>query len=359
MSFVDLPPELLDIIFQPLANASLAALAKSCSSFTDVANRRLYRHLSLSSHTHNLSAVRTLAERPYLSSLVHSFAISLNDADVVLHGYYVMLAKVLQDMPELMSLELLISPEASWILEKATSTPYPRLQHFTTSFMLDGNVAAFLLRTPQLLSLQISSTFSSSDIVEIPSTAIPKLASYTGPASLLPTLFHSRPLTSLHLSGDLSLADIEHLAQGSRASSESVATRSDDNGCELGKPRVEVLSAVTSTPPVIVLEALAKACPSLVCLRVMTTCAFWEAPDLTFYTKIANTLTSLRQLSAFELSGMHWESRPKPITSVTHDGPIVEKEWISPPVTPRVVEEDLQHQAYDAEFAESFLEWAY
>ena len=71
---------------------------------------------------------------------------------------------------------------------------------------------------------------------------------------------------------------------------------------------------------------------------------------------MANTLSSLRHLSSFELSGMHWESRPKPVTP---DGSVIEKEWISPPVTPRVIEEDPVPQDYYAEFEESFMEWAY
>lgn len=53
---------------------------------------------------------------------------------------------------------------------------------------------------------------------------------------------------------------------------------------------------------------------------------------------------------------MHWESRPKPVTP---DGSVIEKEWISPPVTPRVIEEDPAPQDYYAEFEESFMEWAY
>lgn len=67
-------------------------------------------------------------------------------------------------------------------------------------------------------------------------------------------------------------------------------------------------------------------------------------------------MSSLRHLSSFELSGMHWESRPKPVTP---DGSVIEKEWISPPVTPRVIEEDPAPQDYYAEFEESFMEWAY
>ena len=285
MSLLSLPTELLNAIFEPLAAPSLAALATSCSSLTAVAYHQLYRHLSISSHARNLSALQSLANNPTLASLVRTFSISVHDSDASVQHNYVLLSRVLQDMTELTSLELLIGLDASWVLPIASTEPYHRLQHLTTSFIFDVNVAAFLSRTPQLLSLHLSSTFASSDRVELSPNAVPKLSSYTGPASLISVLFSSssdhssRPITTLHLSGDLTLSDIDHLALSER---DQVGTdvRSGDDGCELGKPRIEVLSVITSTPPVIVLEALGKACPNLVCLRVMTTCAFWEAPDL-------------------------------------------------------------------------------
>lgn len=280
MSLATLPSELLAAIFEPLAAASLAALAKSCSSLTAVANRQLYRHLSLSSHAQNLSAVQSLANNTSLASLVRTFAISVHDSDINITEYYVLLGKVLQDMTELTSLELLVGSDASWVLPTTPTSLYPRLQHLTTSFIFDVNVASFLSRTPHLLSLQLSSTFAAPDAMDLPSSVVPKLASYTGPASLLPVLLSSsRPLSTLHLSGELTLPIIDYLASLGRDQTGS-DVRSADNGCELGKPRIEVLSAITSTPPVTVLEALGKACPTLVCLRVMTTCAFWEAPDL-------------------------------------------------------------------------------
>ncbi|KAI0786331.1 hypothetical protein C8Q75DRAFT_808327 [Abortiporus biennis] len=358
MSLSDLPVELLDQIFEPLSPNALAALAITTSFFNSSATRHLYRDISLSAYTHNLNAVNTLATQPRLASLVRNFSLNVDDSDGVLREYYVLLSNALQNMPNLHSLDLHVDSHASWILFPSSSggspLTYSGLQHFATSFSLDKNLMQFLTRTPSLISLQLPPSFIESDCAELPLLAIPNLASYTGPSSFLRQIAPGRPLVTLHLSGDLSLHDIEHI-------SHSVLPVTSNTDAESGvdsENGVEVLSAITSTPPTVFLETLAKACPRLACLRVMTTCAFWEAPDLTFYSSIANTLSTLRSLNAFELSGMHWESRPKS-TAVSDDGAPSEKEWVSPPVTPRVLDVDEVNEENSHDFEEAFLEWAY
>ena len=55
---------------------------------------------------------------------------------------------------------------------------------------------------------------------------------------------------------------------------------------------------------------------------------------------------------------MHWEFRPK--STPTADGTCVEKEWISPPVTPRHADvEHLDANNNDVDFEDAFMEWAY
>lgn len=81
----------------------------------------------------------------------------------------------------------------------------------------------------------------------------------------------------------------------------------------------------------------------------------------TFYQRIANTLSSMSRLAAFELAGMHWQSRPKQSSSSVKPE---EKEWITPPVSPAVIdveheqdEDDLEDRDYD--FDGAFLDWSY
>ncbi|KAH8106245.1 hypothetical protein BXZ70DRAFT_427008 [Cristinia sonorae] len=366
MSFTALPPELLDDIFHSLPTSSLLALATTCSSFTPSADRILYRHIALSSHTHNLNAVHTLASHPALSSLVRTFTLDVDDADPTTADFYVALQRALRHMEGLTSLELNVGINESWVLKCGDrESAYPSLQHFSTSVIFDVNTISFLLRTPSLLSLQLSSSVSPSDVaaLEIPTEAIPELESYTGPASLLRHL-SPRPLTTLLLSDDLAIDDVQYLSSAARAPSSSAGTVASccmtiPDGCARPPTDVQVLSAITSASPAVMIEALAEACPHLTCLRVMTTCAFWEAPDLSFYNRIAQTLSTLPSLTAFELSGMHWESRPK--SSVTGILDVSEKEWVSPPVTPRVVDVEFQENQREHEFSvnEAFLDWSY
>ncbi|THH33770.1 hypothetical protein EUX98_g386 [Antrodiella citrinella] len=362
MSFASLPPELLDAIFLPLSTNALLAVATACSAFTASADRHLYRHLALSSHASNISAVHTLAAQKNLASLVRTFSLDADPyaPDAVSQHFHVALHQALAHMEGLTSLELNIRINESWLLKDLSCgnspTTYPHLQHFASSIIFDQNTVSFLLRAPSILSLQLSSSVAPSDIValELPTDAIPKLTTYTGPASLLRHL-SPRPLTTLLLSDDLKLDDVQYLSPSLRAPRPSPNV---DVTSASPPTDVQVLSAITSAPPVLIMEALAKACPHLSCLRVMTTCAFWEAPDLSFYTHIAQTLSTLPALTAFELSGMHWESRPKsPASGLLEFG---EKEWVSPPVTPRVADMDFQQDPQDHDFgiSEAFLDWS-
>ena len=173
----------------------------------------------------NLTAVSTLALRPHLAALVRSFSITIDDgAEKTEPGYYDRLKQAVQGMSGLTSLEIHIDASLSWVM---LSSPlvrdvplYPRLEHFACSFGLDSHIAGFLAHTPSLTSLQLA---SSTDFVELPTSIIPSLATYTGPCTLLAQLLPSRPVTSLHLSGDLSLTDIELFAETIGAPSSAVS----------------------------------------------------------------------------------------------------------------------------------------
>lgn len=66
------------------------------------------------------------------------------------------------------------------------------------------------------------------------------------------------------------------------------------------------------------------------------------------------------ELGVFELSGMHWEHRPKSSSPFTSKPSCVEKEWVSPPVTPRAIELDPDAgRQIDFDFGEAFMEWSY
>lgn len=299
MSLTALPTELLDAICEPLAsNAStLASLARACAATHGSAMRMLYRSVSVSTYAGNLPIVHTLAIRPELARHVRSFAITLDDSDAVLRPYYALLQAALQQMSQLESLELHVDSTASWVLLDLNDPS--RLEHFACAFPLDPNVTAFLSRTPALRSLQIADP-APSTVPALHSMHFPLLESYTGPASLLP-LLASRPLTTIHLSGDLKIEDIPH--SGSAPGYREANSREDaylrtvpknSDLCEEAKTGdVQIMSAITSAPPVLLLETLARAYPGLVCLRLMTTFAFWQAPDMVSLLLLCRNKTSL------------------------------------------------------------------
>ncbi|CCM02822.1 uncharacterized protein FIBRA_04934 [Fibroporia radiculosa] len=372
MSLSSLPIELLDAICEPLASnpATLATLALTCTTFNACATRQLYRTLSVSAYARTLPIVQTLARRPDLAALVHSFALTLDDADFAFRPFYVLLRSALGHMSHLVSLELLVDSNASWVLSSPSAQfQLSQLEQFTCSFPLDMHVSAFLGRTPALRSLQISEPALPS-CQNLPDTHIPLLESYTGPASLLP-LLASRPVSTIYLSGDLRLEDIPQPSGAPNAREIELnlypypaPKNSDSDGGIKRREQVQVFSAITSETPAPLLEALALAYPGLVCLRVMTTSAFWDAPDMTLYTRIAATLASLSALTVFELSGMHWEARPKAPTSPSGFGVgPEEKEWISPPVTPRAVEGNegheftMENQSPELGLGDAFYDW--
>ncbi|KAI0939528.1 hypothetical protein AcW1_004534 [Taiwanofungus camphoratus] len=291
MSITTLPVELLDAICEPLATdpSTLSSLALTSTAVNPSVTRLLYRTLSVSTHARNLPVVGTLAARPALARLVHTFSITLDEAETALHPLYKQLQTALRRMPQLASLELLVDTHASWMLPGVDcDLEYRCLEHFACSFPLDAHLSAFLGRLPSLRSLQLSAPAPPNTSL-LPSSYIPLLESYTGPGSLLP-LLSPRPLTTLHLSGDLTAVDIpgtsgalpvgepppDFYETANWLASPDGETKDNKDAVA----QVQVLSAITSAPPAQLLEALARAYPKLVCLRLMTTCAFWEAPDM-------------------------------------------------------------------------------
>ena len=310
MALAALPVELLDAVLAPLnaTPTALAAAARTCSALNPGATRLLYRHLSLSAYARNLSLIHLLAARPNLAALVRTFSIHLDDAEPAVLPTYTTLQRALHLMTNLSSLALYVDASTSWILSPpkgesgqksgVATIPgppfHPRLEHLTCNFPLDAHLASFLAQVPSLISLTLSSFVSDTDPesdsghapsphkhVHIPSSHLPLLEAYTGPAHLLPTLV-SRPLKTVLLSGDLSL---DLLLPAGAPSQDAMMSCLRGKGRAADLPpsadsQLQVLSAMTSAPPADLLESLAIAFPNLVCLRLMTTRALWDMPDL-------------------------------------------------------------------------------
>ncbi len=313
-----LPVELLDAVLAPLipAPAALAAAARSCSALNPSATRLLYRHLSLSDYARNLSLVPLLAARCDLALHVRSLSVHLADVDTATQPTYEALQRALRLMTNINSLALYVDASSSWILsppqgetgQKTGEVPvsgsafYPRLEHLTCNFPLDAHLASFLGQVSSLISLTLSSFSSNPDPesepppapehLHIPASHIPLLEAYTGPALLLPTLV-SRPLKVVLLSGDLTLnlLHAEDAPTNYEAMSRQTAQDATTDQTPEADSQLQVLSAMTSAAPAQLLEALAIAFPNLVCLRLMTTRALWDLPDLVRLLRMSDTST--------------------------------------------------------------------
>jgi hypothetical protein len=263
MSLPSLPVELLDNILQYTASAELVALSQTCSHISPVALRLLYRHIVISPWSRNINAVTTLAKRSDLAHFVRSFSITTAAFPPLFPAFYRLLASVLSSITEVTSLHLLIDSSASWVMEKiGDNVTYSRLQQFNCSFPLDSIVTEFLARTPALLQLEVDflPCVPSSPIPTLPVATIPHLVQFIGSPRAARAIVPGRPLDNIQLSeGDLIEEDLACLAKGTAD--------------------VLVLGATASTPPVPLLESIARHLPHLAYLRIMTTYHFTQAPE--------------------------------------------------------------------------------
>jgi len=259
-----LPVELLDNVAQHLSSSSLAALAQTSSTLCPVAQRILYRFVSVSAWSQNLCIVNTLAKKPHIARFVRSFYIAIDSLSPVFPAFYHQLAKAILNMSELTSLNLLVDSTLSWVLRESSShIDFPHLLQFNCSFPFDENVVRFLDRTPSLLQLEVDSipvTFArNSPTPCLSPTSIPHLEHFVGSSRTAELIIPGRPVRSVHLNGGgLSEDDIPLLSRS--------------------LVPVVVLGTVTTAPPVRFLETLRKHAPHLAYLRVMSTQDLFRAP---------------------------------------------------------------------------------
>ncbi|KAG6886073.1 hypothetical protein C0993_004063 [Termitomyces sp. T159_Od127] len=289
MAFVQLPVELLDAICQHGQPTDLAVLSRTCSSVHLVAQRRLYRHLSISTASHNLQAVVTIAKKPELAPYVRTFSLRAECA-TTFRPFLQLVGTALSRMTELVSLDLFVAPDASWILTRVQCT-YPRLSHFSCSFSFDGHVAEFLSKTEALTELEIDGA-STIPVSGLPAQSIPHLSQFIGSSHVARAIVPGRPVESIQLlSGDLTVEDVIMLAKSTS--------------------HVLILGATTTSPLLPILDSLSQHMSSLVYLRLMTTCDFLEGYQPSFHEHTASALSSLTELKVFELGGLHWANAQK------------------------------------------------
>ncbi|TRM68355.1 hypothetical protein BD626DRAFT_481464 [Schizophyllum amplum] len=318
-----LPVEVFDRIFQHLQPRELAVASRASSTFYHTAIRLLYRDIHMSSATTNLSLVVMLARRPEYAQHVRSFRIT-GDIAYPLCAFYRSVARALRRMPYLTSLDLALDHRTSWVLANCT---FPHLLTFRCTFAMDASVASLLTTTPLLRDLEVHSLApdATETAFTIPRSALRRLESFTGSCDVALSIVPSRPVGSVHLaSGDCTSEVVERLAE----SSSSIA----------------ILTAWTSVSPIMILPCLARCMSKLFYLRLDAGHGLLGPGDVDLYHGIAQQLTTMRELRAFELSGIYWPSSMK-------DGTW---EWRSPLPSKPPLQEDREETV-----VQSDLLWQY
>lgn len=306
MSPSTFPPELLDTICSLLPTPDLVSVASANYTLNAVAHRTLYRNISITPTTNNLSVLHTLVSRPCTAAHVRTFSITLHNEQP--RAFYTLLSRALVHMTELTSLTLFLDPDASWILK--SDARYLNLTSFSSSFPLDSNLADFLSRTPAVDQLQVGSALPSNDQPEVnlAPTSIPNLARFTGPHHVAKIVVPQRPIEALFLSQVIS--DDSLFAQLS-----------------LSKSNITIFDAVVSLGLLHCVTAISHAMPSLHYLRLMTVAPLDEHFDpvrfpplkpvsksshpflsstQSLYQQLSDALGSMSSLASFEYSGMNW-----------------------------------------------------
>lgn len=260
MSLQALPLELVLAVALHLPSNALPALALTCSTLSDIAQRVLYRHLSASTRSRNLALVALLAKKPHIARHVRSFYIALDSAAPIFSRFYASLANALHNMSELYSLHLLIDSSATWVLRD--HPPYPNLVHFTSTFALDHNLVHFLQLTPSLRELELDSipTIPHPPSPSLPNSSIPRLEQFIGSSRAANLIVPGRPVTSIYLDASILAEDDIPLLARSTAP-------------------VLVLSTVINSSPVPFLQRLHRHLPHLAYLRVMSTQNLCQPPS--------------------------------------------------------------------------------
>ncbi|KAF8803869.1 hypothetical protein BYT27DRAFT_7171315 [Phlegmacium glaucopus] len=289
MSLQILPVELVDHVAHYLPTTDLVALSTTNSYLYPVAQRWLYRQITINYSSNNLAVVFTLASKPRLACHVRTFAIRLGSFSVLLSSFYRLLQTALSNMSELVSLDIFLDHAASWIMRTRDDATYNRLEHFASSFHLDHHVTHFLQKTNALLELEVDSLPPTPIVPNLIPTALPMLSQFTGSSQVAQYVVPGRPVESIHLnSGDLTEDVAESLAKSTA--------------------HVLLLAAATTYHSVALIGTLTQCMDHLVHLRIVTTFNFSEPPDASYFVNISNALRSLPDLRTCEIWGIHWVS---------------------------------------------------
>jgi hypothetical protein len=254
MSFQSLPAELMDHVAHYLHATDLVALSTINSYLYPVAQRWLYRQITINYSSNNPSlVVSTLAQKPHLARYVRTFSVRLG-------SYPTLFETALSNMSQLFSLDIFLDHTASWVMHTRDDSTYHCLEHFASSFHIDHNLIHFFQKTSALLELEVDSLLPTTIIPSLGPNVLPRLSQFTGSSQAAQYVVPGRPVESIHLnSGDLTEDVVESLAKSTA--------------------HVLLLAAATTLHSLGPIGTLAQCMDHLHHLKIITTSNFSEPPD--------------------------------------------------------------------------------
>ena len=294
MPFASLPCELVFHIAAYLSKLDLLSLATTDHYGARLAQQLLYRDLHVSSYSHNLSLVITLAKKPHIAAHVRSFALHVGPSTILFRSFYDALRTALSNMSDLTSLQLFFDPTCSSAIRSVDG--FSDLLNVSAYLAHDHHVA-FCLAKPDLDFRSLT------DATERFPEAFPHFGKLLGPGAVT----RSRPVESSTRSNSGNIL-------------ESVAAK-------LAKSTVPVIlfEANIDSLSIPFLLSLSRAMPRLRYLRFTATSNNVQPPSnvghnhsiLTtvlipfilqeFCDDVAKILSFFPALESFELWGIHFE----------------------------------------------------
>ncbi|KAM6495553.1 hypothetical protein JOM56_008259 [Amanita muscaria] len=299
MPFSSLPHELVAHIVRYLSKHHVAVLATTNHLFASLAQQLLYRDLYVSSSSHTLAVVVTLAKKPSVAVHVRAFAIQIDPSSVLFKSFYDALRTALSNMTGLTSLRLFVDAKFSSALRPVPST-FSNLLNVSTSLVYDDNIALCLAKAKSILEVDFDSPMDTSpDSPDLPAGALPLLRSFTGPVRVAEVMVPGRPVEFIRLNTGTILENVAvKLAQSTAP-------------VTLFEANVDSLSISS-------LLSLSQTMPHLRYVRFTTTSNSVEPPSHQFCDDVAEVLTFFPELESFELWGIHFEQIQKAPKSHGH-----------------------------------------
>jgi hypothetical protein len=172
------PTEIIDHIAHYLHATDLVALSKTNLHFYAVAQRWLYRQITINYSSNNLSVVLTLAQKPHIARYVRTLSIRLGSHSAP-SSFYSHLRTAISNMSQLTLLDLFLDHATSWVMQTQDDSTYHHLEHFASSFHIDNHLVHFLQKTTALLDLEVNSLPPTTTIPSLGPNALPNLYQFT------------------------------------------------------------------------------------------------------------------------------------------------------------------------------------